>query len=100
MLRWKVTMPEENAPNAEETASAGSPSHRHSPMTMATPAEPRIAISGVSLVRSMVSPERAASLSARDQVIARGYGAGGGGSGMAGAGSAPRVPPRPPGKSR
>lgn len=74
MLRWKVTIPEENAPKAADTARVGSPRHRHSPMTRATPAAPRMAISGVSLVRSMASPERAASLSARDQVIARGYG--------------------------
>lgn len=62
-------MPDANAPNADDTASVGDPSHSASPTTRATPHAPRTAMSGVSAVRSTRIPARAVSRSARPQLM-------------------------------
>ncbi|SCD93415.1 hypothetical protein GA0115244_113975 [Streptomyces sp. DvalAA-19] len=60
-----------NAPNAELAAISGPKSTRLVPTTRASPAAPRKAMSGSSRCRSISSPERAVSFSARSQLMGR-----------------------------
>ncbi|CAO0830535.1 hypothetical protein SMICM17S_09733 [Streptomyces microflavus] len=62
MAAWK-------APNAELAAISGPKRTRLVPTTRASPAAPRKAMSGSSLCRSISSPERAVSFSARSQLM-------------------------------
>ncbi|MET8125974.1 hypothetical protein ABZV67_23765 [Streptomyces sp. NPDC005065] len=60
-----------NAPNAEPAATTGPKKTSPTPMTRASPAVPRIAMSGSRRRRSIFNPERAVSFRARSQLMPR-----------------------------